>query len=350
MKKIILFLLASVIFTACMQPLEQTASTQNYLIKGTLNGDFGDSIAIRYRSQLDSTVITNNTFQFEGEVSSPTAFRFEFDSLNSSETFYLENDTLLFDIIIDQIQIENDYYNSYQVRQLDGGNTAQLKTYSDSLLENTLNSKINRNLIANKIDSLIKSNPNHDYLGQLLLQTSTNQVLLYNELRTLIGKLDKEELNPEDVNLLEASLEKRKKFQIGSKIPDYKLLNIANDEESLAKNFNDYNLLVFWSSWCEHCKTKQKEIQSIYEKFKFKGFEVISIALNTNQNEWISSVTELSMPWKSLRIENGFTGDMASEMGILSLPQYYLVDQNGRILEINLSTDELKTILSALLN
>jgi peroxiredoxin len=333
-----------------MQPLEQSSASQKYLIKGTLNGEFSDSIKIRYRSKVDTREIINNTFQFEGEVSSPTAFQFVFDSVNSSETFYLENDTLVFDIILDKVQVDQDTLKTYEIKQLNSNSASKIKTDFKSFLKKTPRSKLNRALVSNKIDSLIKAHPNHDYLGQLLLQVSINQDLLYNDVRSLLSQLDKNELRSQDVELLEAYQQKRKNFQIGSKINDYQLLNITSDLVDLKSNFKKYNLLVFWNSWCESCKSEQRQIKTIYENYNFRGFEVISISLDPNQQDWITSVAELSMPWPALRAEKGFTAPIATEMGIVDLPQYYLVDERGRILEINLSTEELRTILNALLN
>ncbi len=333
-----------------MQPLEQTSSSQVYLVKGTINGEFDNEILISYKSKIDTAEVTKNTFQFEGEVSSPTAFQFVFDSLNSSETFYLENDTLIFDIIVDKVQVDQDTLKTYDISQLNSSNTSLIKAEFKSFLKKTPRSKLNRTLVSDKIDSLIKAHPNHDYLGQLLLEVTMNQDLLYNDVRSLLSKLDKNELRSQDVKLLETYQQKRKNFQIGSKIDNYELLNVTSDLVDLKSKLKKYNLLVFWNSWCQDCKKQQKQIQKIYENYNFRGFEVISISLDTNQNDWISSVAELSMPWTSLRAADGFTSPIASEMGIVDLPQYYLLDSKGRIIEINLSLSELNTILDVLLN
>lgn len=349
MKKHILVILVLAL-SACMQPLEKTSSKQNYVLKGTLNGEFDEYVKIKYNDRMDSVKVENNSFQFEGEVSSPTAFQFQFDSTQTSKVFYLENDTLRFDIIVDEVKNEVDYYKEFNTRYLSGGKTEDLKTEMKSFLNETPKSKLNRDLIINQMDSLIKAYPNHDYLGKLLSELSMNQDLLYNDVRALITKLDVDELNSQDVAILEKYQQKRRNFQVGSEIPDYELISINSDTATLTSEFEKYNLIYFWNSWCELCSSQQKELLEIYQAYNFKGFEIIGVSLDSNQDDWISAVTEESFPWKSLRVENGFTGDMASEMGIIDLPQSYLVDQKGRIIEINLSLSELKTILSALIN
>lgn len=318
-------------------------------MKGTLNGDFDDVIKIEYDDKIDSTEVINNSFTFEGEVSSPQAFQFKFDSITSSDVYYLEDDTLVFDIIVDDVKVGEDFYKDYEVKHISGGKTQELIAEMNEFLKSTPRSKTNRDRILSKMDSVIKKNPHHDYLGKLLSELSMNQDLLYNDVRSLISKMDTDKLNSKDIELLEKYQQSRRNFQIGSKIPDYNLISITSETQNLKSEFSRYNLIQAWNSWCKECKSDQEELLDIYKTYHFKGFEIITVSLDTNQNDWITAVSQAPIPWKSFRIENGFTGKMATEMGIIDLPQYYLVDESGRIIEINLSLNELHTILRALL-
>ncbi|SDG97381.1 Thiol-disulfide isomerase or thioredoxin [Psychroflexus sediminis] len=333
-----------------MQPLDKQSTRLPYVLKGSINGEFDDFIRIRYDDQIDSVEVINNSFQFEGEVSSPKAFRFTFDSITTSDVFYLENDTLVFDIIVDEVKLDQDTFKDYEIRQLSGGKTKDLKAYMNTLLKSSSKSKKNRSLLVKEIDSLIKIYPNHDYLGKLLSELSMKQYLLYTDIRGLVSKINIDELNPHDIGVLEKYQQKRRNYQIGSEIPSFELISITSETVKLRSELSKLNLIIFWDSWCEECKSKQADLLEIYRSYKFEGFEVIGVSLDTNQQDWITAVSQKSFPWKSLRVESGFTGKMASEMGIVDLPQNYLVDKKGRIIEINLSLDELKTILSALLD
>ncbi|MFO7744728.1 MAG: TlpA disulfide reductase family protein, partial [Psychroflexus sp.] len=222
--------------------------------------------------------------------------------------------------------------------------------YLSDFIASTSKSKKNRDLILNKMDSLIKVYPNHDYLGKTLSEMSMKQDLLYNDIRSLVFKLDVDKLSSQDVDILEKYQNKRRKYQIGSQIPSFDLISITGDTVDLKSDFSKYNLIQFWNSWCEKCKDQQEELLQVYQNYNFKGFEIISVSLDTNREDWLTAVSQKSVPWTSLRVKNGFTGELPTEMGITDLPQYYLVDKNGRIIEINLSINELNTILSALMN
>jgi len=350
MNKSILYLGLVLALISCMQPLKKTSNKQTFLVQGSINGDFEDYIYIRFDDVLDSAEVINNSFQLRGEVSSPKAFRFEFDSISNSDVFYLENDTLLFDILIDEETIDGQNFKLYETKQVSGGKTPTLKKEIETYFKSFSKSKKSRDALYTKMDSLIKKYPNHDYLGKVLSQITMEQNLLLNDIISLYSNLDVEELNPNDVTSIENYLDKRKVFQIGSEIPNYELISISSKAIEFKSHLTQYTLILFGNSWCEKCRLQNNDLKEIYEKYNFKNFEIISISLDTNQEDWTSSVIESSLPWESYRIEKGFTGKMASDMGIIHLPQHYLVDEKGRIIEINLSTDELDAILSALLN
>lgn len=47
-------------------------------------------------------------------------------------------------------------------------------------------------------------------------------------------------------------------------------------------------MLGFWRSWCTNCKEEQRNMQSIYEKYKDKGFTYI--AVNIDNQKTVSKV------------------------------------------------------------
>lgn len=347
--KYVILLCISFVLGSCMQPLEKTSSTQKFLVKGSINGDFSGPLVIKYDQKMDTLNIENNSFSLKGEVNSPKAFRFVFDSLNTSEVFYLENDTLIFDLIIDESSLEDSLLKNHIINQIHGGETPQLRRYIKDLLATTPKSKSNRDLLHNTMDSLIKAHPNHDYLGKVLSELSMSQDLLYNDIRSLISEMDIDFLNPEDVAVLENYQHKRRKFQIGSQLPDFKLQTLSGEKQALKTNLSTYTLLSFSNAWCDACESKQEQLMDIYKRFKYKGFEIVDISVDTNEEDWKRKLFKSPVPWKVLRVEGGFTGPLPTEMGIIDLPQYYLVDASGRIVEINLSVNELHTILKALL-
>ncbi len=91
------------------------------------------------------------------------------------------------------------------------------------------------------------------------------------------------------------------------------------------------NLISFWATWCTSCKTEFPEIQKLHQKWKDKGFEVISV--NCDQEEDSTKATEMYKGY-GLKFplffdpENIFVEKFELEV----LPSHLLVDAQGNIL------------------
>ena len=91
-------------------------------------------------------------------------------------------------------------------------------------------------------------------------------------------------------------------------------------------------VLNFWASWCGPCKSEMPEFQSAYEQF---GEDVQFVMVNMTG---MSGETESSA--KALISSEGYTfpvyfdvdNSAAKAYGVTSIPQTYLIDENGDII------------------
>ena len=72
-----------------------------------------------------------------------------------------------------------------------------------------------------------------------------------------------------------------KMLEVGAVAPDFSI----RDTEGVSFNLGDEKgkkgvLLVFWSIFCEPCRAEMPAIQKLYDKYKDKGLDVVSIALD----------------------------------------------------------------------
>ncbi len=77
-----------------------------------------------------------------------------------------------------------------------------------------------------------------------------------------------------------------KKIQIGKQAPEiYFEYDIGIN--SMYEIGTSYTLLIFWASWCEHCRQIIPEIKNLYESQKnSKNFEVLAVSIDNDQKEW----------------------------------------------------------------
>ncbi len=100
-----------------------------------------------------------------------------------------------------------------------------------------------------------------------------------------------------------------------------------------------------WASWCGSCRRHAKSLIPLYNKYKDRGFQIISFARESRKGAMEEAEERDGYPWKSqaelndrhqIWLRNGL-GD-AGGGG-------YLIDNNGTILAVYPSADELEAIL-----
>lgn len=93
-----------------------------------------------------------------------------------------------------------------------------------------------------------------------------------------------------------------------------------------------YVLVDFWSPWCGPCKREIPNIKTVYEKYKGKGLEVLSLAVWERQpvQVTIDTAAELGMDW--LHVNN--CGSVPTDIyGVEGIPHLMLIGPDGTILK-----------------
>ena len=93
-----------------------------------------------------------------------------------------------------------------------------------------------------------------------------------------------------------------------------------------------YVLVDFWSPWCGPCKREIPNIKTVYEKYKGKALEVLSLAVWERQpvQVTIDTAAELGMDW--LHVNN--CGSVPTDIyGVEGIPHLMLIGPDGTILK-----------------
>ena len=158
-------------------------------------------------------------------------------------------------------------------------------------------------------------------------------------------------------------------FIVGQYI--YKLPKFVNGETALefSANLKDedsfklselkgkFILIDFWGSWCGPCRAQSKHLVALNDKFgnarfeKADGFEIISIGVETNEKRWQRAIAKDGLNWKyhildkatSLRF---FDSPIANLYGVKELPTTYLINEDGIIMGVNLSFEQIDKLLT----
>mgnify|MGYP000279263274 CR=1 FL=1 len=151
---------------------------------------------------------------------------------------------------------------------------------------------------------------------------------------------------PDYIKLTEL-VENLKKSTVGQAFQDFELSSPAGELVSIRSVSADYVLIDFWASWCKPCRQANPDLVRIYNAFHSKGFDLVGISLDQDQQAWKMAIEEDGLAWTQLiDTENA----AASYYNIQYIPQNMLLDSEGVIQGKNMTPEELEAFLASKLN
>jgi len=106
-------------------------------------------------------------------------------------------------------------------------------------------------------------------------------------------------------------------------------------------------ILDFWASWCPDCRKENPNIVAIYNEFKDKGLDIVSVSLDTDEAAWKKGIADDKLTWANHVSDlQGWKNSVAAEYSIAFIPQNLILDKDGNILEKNLNSEKLKDFVS----
>ncbi|SHM47385.1 Peroxiredoxin [Chitinophaga jiangningensis] len=131
--------------------------------------------------------------------------------------------------------------------------------------------------------------------------------------------------------------------------PAFKLNNAAGKPVSLADFKGKYVLLDFWASWCKPCREAIPELTEVYNQYKGKGLEVLSVSLDDKKDKWMQALEEEKMAWPQVSDLKGGNGEVPTQYGVLAIPACFLIDPSGNVIMLGARGERLKDKLAELL-
>ena len=123
----------------------------------------------------------------------------------------------------------------------------------------------------------------------------------------------------------------RNALKTGSQIPPI-VYNDPNGKPVDIKSYKGkYVLIDFWASWCGPCRKAIPEVKTLYTQYKEKGFEVLSISVDTDNAAWRRAMSEEAMPWTQVLSPD--KNKTLADFMIIGIPTLYLIDRDGKIVE-----------------
>jgi thiol-disulfide isomerase/thioredoxin len=122
-----------------------------------------------------------------------------------------------------------------------------------------------------------------------------------------------------------------KMLENGKTAPPFSYPDNEGGYVDLASYRGKYVLIDFWASWCGPCRQAIPKVKSLYEQYREKGFDVLSVSIDQDKKAWAKAMDEEKMPWKQTLtpdIKQTETDYMFS-----GIPTLYLLDKEGKIVD-----------------
>ena len=144
---------------------------------------------------------------------------------------------------------------------------------------------------------------------------------------------------------------KLKALAVGMPAPGFTQNTPEGKAVSLADYRGKYVLVDFWASWCSPCRQESPAIVKIYNQYKGRNFDVLSVSLDKQDGraKWLKAIADDHMPWVQVSDLRGFDNQVARLYGVRGIPQNYLIGPTGNIVAVNLKGEELGATLAKLL-
>jgi peroxiredoxin len=330
MKKIILLLsLALVLFTTSYAKMKGHA----FRIMGTAVG-FADStwmylddITSSSPVPIDSTLLINNHFRFDGVIKEKTMHAvIRTRNFRDYKFFWLEN------AVIEFSAEKGKFRNAGIV----GSTTQEKQEELDSLVAVKGNEKEQDMVfIGNNPSSIVSA-----YILSVYCSTwgRDTTVMLY-------GKLSKDNQDTYYGRNISEYIALNKNVKIGDQYVDFSEQDTQGQTVKLSDFKGRYVLLDFWASWCGPCREENPRLVKTYHAFSNKGFAVLGVSVDDDKKFWLDAVKTDSLSWPNVSDLKGTQNKAALMYGVSYYPCNFLISPDGRIIAKDLRGEALEARL-----
>lgn len=139
----------------------------------------------------------------------------------------------------------------------------------------------------------------------------------------------------------------------GNQAPEISLQDAAGTKHTLSELKGKLVLIEFWDAANTTARRNHFEMQRVYMKYRNsefssgEGFAIYSVSMDTDAEIWKKAVQEDGISFTALVNDTkGWSADAVKAYGINSLPKYFLLNENGIIINHNILIPDLERILN----
>ena len=117
--------------------------------------------------------------------------------------------------------------------------------------------------------------------------------------------------------------------------PSRTLPRLGGGEGSIAAMKGRPLIVNFWASWCEPCKAEAPTLRRAQAEIAEAGGTVLGITVDDASPDSQAFVKEFGLPFASLR---DVEGELGEDFGRTGVPETFVIDRQGRVVDISRGT------------
>lgn len=147
--------------------------------------------------------------------------------------------------------------------------------------------------------------------------------------------------------ILNSKLQNGRQLSVDQIFPFFNCQSVNGEKlSSYIFSQNKFTLVDFWYSRCGPCRLQFSFMRDLYKQYHGSGFEIIGISVDQikDKKEWEDVIVKEKLIWKQYWDKNGTE---CQKFSIKAFPTNFLIDSTGKIINKNISMEELREFLSS---
>lgn len=133
-------------------------------------------------------------------------------------------------------------------------------------------------------------------------------------------------------------------MKTGNPAPDFAFKTVNGKSSSLSRYKGKTLVLDFWASWCGPCRKEIPNMKKLYEEYKPRGVEFLSVSIDAKKEAWQKALSEEKMAWPQ-----GWTADAGKTVmdtyQFGGIPFILVIDKDGNLYRKNVRGEGIKAAI-----
>lgn len=300
---------------------------------------------------VDTLEVFNESLTFEMEKNKqPEVALLNFRNLNTTLVFFQEDKDITADFNLNNLYEssfsggkENELFKEFkkEILSFDSRKRENLEAMNEARKEMS-----NQDIVRLQTEAAILTNEEQVFKKEFITKNN-NSIIAMMMLNEMISKKEvtlaevESYLSNRDSNLQEnvfyrlvkLNMESLRGANVGNIAPPFSGPDPDGNILTLNDALGKVTLLDFWASWCRPCRIENPNVVRVYNQYKDKGFNIISVSLDRpdQRAQWLKAIEDDQMDWYHISNLQFWNDPIVKEYGVRAIPATFLLDEKGKI-------------------